>query len=156
MHGVIKGTIWLRPFLNHIKLVVRSTFAAELLALTASVDHSNHPSWNYSRILKTYRPSDSMYLRETGGYCLDLHIWIDAKSVFSAVENEWELQISNGKVATLSYFMDQTTSHPQDYTSRLGRYQRHGCRWHDQMFYRHPNWLRLWEGMRNAFFTRSN
>ena len=71
------------------KLVVRSTFAVELLALTASVNQSFVILTTlHDMIAGSLSPLDSVCLRETGGYCLDLHISIDAKSVFSAVENE--------------------------------------------------------------------
>ena len=71
------------------KLVVRSTFAAELLALFASVDQAFVIlSTLHEMTAGLLNSSDSVYLRENGGYCLDLHIWIDAKPVLSAVEIE--------------------------------------------------------------------
>ena len=71
------------------KLVVRSTFAAELLALTASVDQG----FIILITLHEFRggsmkPHMGVALRETGGYLIEFEVLIDAKSVHSAVGNE--------------------------------------------------------------------
>ena len=89
MQGGLKRCHLIEAVSQSHKLVVRSTFAAELLALSASVDQAFVILTTPHELTSgSLNPSDSVCLRETGGYCLDLHIWIDAKSVFRAVGNE--------------------------------------------------------------------
>ena len=95
---------------------MRSTFAAELLALSASVDQAFVILTTLHELTSgSLNASDSVCLRETGGYCLDLHIWIDAKSVFSAVENENFKYPTEKSLLSLSFFMGQATGNPQDH-----------------------------------------
>ena len=119
------------------KLVVRSTFAAELLALTASVDQSFIIITTLHEIcFGPLNPQSSINLRENGGYLIELYGWIDARSVFSAVENE-NFKYPTEKSLLSSHLMDKTIDNIKDHHHlRMGWYTRHGCRWNDKRFHR--------------------
>ena len=94
------------------KLVVRSTFAAELLALTASVDQSFIIITTlHEMCFGPLSPQSSINLRENGGYLIELYVWIDARSVFSAVENEnFKYPTEKSLLSHISWIKQLTTS----------------------------------------------
>ena len=56
-------------------------------------------------------PQSSINLRENGGYLIELYVWIDARSVFSAVENEnFKYPTEKSLLSHISWIKQLTTS----------------------------------------------
>ena len=71
------------------KLVVRSTFGAELLAATSAVDNSYSIAITFHELgCGPLTADQAMRIREGGGCTVKMHLLIDAMSVFQAVKQE--------------------------------------------------------------------
>ena len=70
------------------RLVVRSTFSAELLALTGATDHAFLYLVTFEELIHgPVKPSRLLKMREEGGFKTKLVIMIDAKSVYHSIKN---------------------------------------------------------------------